>query len=34
MIVDKIVETDESLKTEDNKVILSAIVLRGDKLKK
>ena len=33
MIVDKIVETAEFLKTEDNKVILSAIVPRGDKLK-
>ena len=32
MIVDKIVETAESLKTEDNNVILSAIVPRGDKL--
>ena len=32
MTVDKIVETAESLKTEDNNVILSAIVPRGDKL--
>ena len=32
MIVYKIVETAESLKTEDNNVILSAIVPRGDKL--
>ena len=32
MIMDKIVETAESLKTEDNYVILSAIVPRGDKL--
>ena len=32
MIVNKIVETTESLKIEDNNVILSAIVPRGDKL--
>ena len=32
MIVNKIVETTESLKTEDNNVILSAIVPRGDEL--
>ena len=32
MIADKIVETTESLKTQDNNVVLSAIVPRGDKL--
>ena len=32
MTTDKIVETAESLKTEDSNVILSAIVPRGDKL--
>ena len=32
MIVDKIIETTELLKTEDNKVVLSAIIPSGDKL--
>ena len=32
MIVDKIMETTELLKTEDNKVVLSAIIPSGDKL--
>ena len=32
MIADKIVETAESIKKEDNNVALSAIVPRGDKL--
>ena len=32
MIADKIVETAESLKTEDNNIVLSTIVPRGDKL--
>ena len=32
IISDKIVETAESLKTEDNNVVLSEIVPRGDKL--
>ena len=32
MTTDKIVETADSLKTEDSSVILSAIVPRGDKL--
>ena len=32
MIADKIAETAESLKTEDNNVVLSAIIPRGDKL--
>ena len=32
MTADKIVETAESLKTEDSNVILSTIVPRGDKL--
>ena len=32
MIADKSVETAESLKTEDNNVVLSAIVPRGDKM--
>ena len=31
MIADKIVETAESIKQEDNNVVLSAIVPRGDK---
>ena len=32
MIVDKIIQTTELLKTEDNKVVLSAIIPSGDKL--
>ena len=34
MIADKIVESAELIKTDDNNVVLSAIVRRGDKLNK